>query len=87
MIIEAGQEEEKKEKQRYRKIQRVGEGTYGTVYKAMDNHLKCIVALKKIRLECEGDGIPASTLWEICLLKSVDHVNVVKLLDVDYRPL
>lgn len=77
MILQEQQEEEKKERQRYRKILRVGEGTYGTVYKAYDNHLKQIVALKKIRLECESDGIPASTLREICLLKSINHPNIV----------
>jgi len=35
----------------YDKLERVGEGTYGVVYKALDRVTGSIVALKKIRLE------------------------------------
>lgn len=35
----------------YEKIEKIGEGTYGVVYKAHDLITKRIVALKKIRLE------------------------------------
>ena len=35
----------------FQKIEKVGEGTYGVVYKAKDRITSQIVALKKIRLE------------------------------------
>lgn len=35
----------------YAKLEKIGEGTYGKVYKARDNNSGKIVALKKTRLE------------------------------------
>lgn len=65
----------------YKKICKIGEGTYGVVYKAMDNHEK-IWALKKIRLETEEEGIPSTAIREISLLKELHHPNIVRLEDV-----
>lgn len=42
--------------ERYQKMEKVGEGTYGVVYKAKDRVTNEIVALKKIRLEAEDEG-------------------------------
>jgi serine/threonine protein kinase len=68
--------------QHYRKIEKVGEGTYGKVYKAEDTRNKSIIALKKIRLDQHDDGIPSTSIREISLLKELDHPNVVRLHDV-----
>jgi serine/threonine protein kinase len=37
--------------ERYQKMEKIGEGTYGIVYKARDRVSGEIIALKKIRLE------------------------------------
>jgi cyclin-dependent kinase 2 len=68
--------------QRYRKIEKVGEGTYGVVYKAEDTQTGAIIALKKIRLEHEDEGIPSTSIREISLLKELNHPNIVRLHDV-----
>ena len=66
----------------YRKIEKIGEGTYGVVYKARHIHTKEIVALKKIRLENEEEGVPSTAIREISILKELQHPNVVKLIEV-----
>lgn len=68
--------------ERYQKIEKVGEGTYGVVYKARDRNTGEILALKKIRLESEDEGVPSTAIREISLLKTLQHPNVVKLKDV-----
>uniref|UniRef100_A0A7S1FFA2 Cyclin-dependent kinase 2 homolog n=1 Tax=Noctiluca scintillans TaxID=2966 RepID=A0A7S1FFA2_NOCSC len=65
----------------YEKLEKVGEGTYGIVYKAQDLQGE-IFALKTIRLEAEDEGIPSTAIREISLLKELQHPNVVKLCDV-----
>jgi len=68
---------------RYEKVEKIGEGTYGVVYKAKDtSNSNRLVALKKIRLESESEGIPSTAVREISLLRELDHPNVVRLLDV-----
>uniref|UniRef100_T1J0E3 cyclin-dependent kinase n=1 Tax=Strigamia maritima TaxID=126957 RepID=T1J0E3_STRMM len=66
----------------FHKIEKIGEGTYGVVYKAKDKDTGRVVALKKIRLETESEGVPSTAIREISLLKELDHPNVVRLLDV-----
>ena len=41
----------------YLKIDKIGEGTYGVVYKAKNRSTGRLVALKKIRLETEVKNI------------------------------
>jgi hypothetical protein len=36
------------------------------------------VALKKIRLENEEDGVPSTAIREIALLKEANHANILK---------
>jgi len=66
---------------RYRKIEKIGEGTYGVVYKAEDRKTREIVAMKKIRLEAEDEGVPITAIREISLLKELQHENIVSLKD------
>ena len=66
-------------------MEKLGEGTYGVVYKARDKTSGEIVALKRIRLEKEDDGVPSTAIREIALLKGLKHPNIVELKDVIYE--
>ncbi|KAL2776256.1 cyclin-dependent kinase 2 isoform 2 [Daubentonia madagascariensis] len=66
----------------FQKVEKIGEGTYGVVYKARNKLTGEVVALKKIRLDTETEGVPSTAIREISLLKELNHPNIVKLLDV-----
>lgn len=63
---------------KYQKLEKLGEGTYGVVYKALNQQTGEYVAIKKIRLEKEDDGVPSTAIREISLLKNLKHPNVVE---------
>jgi len=76
---------------RYKKISRIGEGTYGIVYKAIDQESdnQQIVALKRCLPHHEAsDGFPITTLREIQILREISfdnrdgHENIVALKEV-----
>jgi serine/threonine protein kinase len=60
----------------------LGEGTYGKVYKARFNRTGQTVAMKKMKLGSEDEGVPSTALREIALLKELNHENIVKLVDI-----
>ncbi|XP_056639947.1 cyclin-dependent kinase 1 [Diorhabda carinulata] len=64
------------------KIEKIGEGTYGVVYKGKNKKTGELVAMKKIRLESEDEGVPSTAIREISLLKELRHPNIVSLADV-----
>ena len=66
----------------YEKLNRVGEGTYGVVYRARHMKTNKIVALKRVRMEEEKDGLPVSSLREINILLNIRHRNIVELKEV-----
>ncbi|ELU06364.1 hypothetical protein CAPTEDRAFT_177254 [Capitella teleta] len=68
--------------QKYERLEKIGEGTYGTVFKAKNRESQEIVALKRVRLDDDDEGVPSSALREICLLKELKHKNIVRLYDV-----
>ena len=66
----------------HERIQQVGEGTYGKVYKGKNLITGELVALKKLRLEAEREGFPITSHREIGLLQSFDHENIVGLSEI-----
>jgi len=67
---------------KYKKLEKIGEGTYGVVYKAKDRKRNVLVALKKIRLESEDEGTPSTAVREVSILKQLQHPNIVELYEV-----
>lgn len=68
--------------EKYTKLDKIGEGTYGVVYKAKDKTSGDLVALKRIRLDSEDEGVPCTAIREVSLLKELKHQNVVRLVDL-----
>ncbi|XP_047322491.1 cyclin-dependent kinase B2-1 [Impatiens glandulifera] len=67
----------------FEKLEKVGEGTYGKVYRARDKATGKIVALKKTRLHEDDEGVPPTTLREVSLLRMLSRdPHVVRLIDV-----
>lgn len=54
----------------------------GVVYKGRNKKTDALVALKKIRLENEDEGVPSTAIREISMLCELRHPNVVELQDV-----
>ncbi|KAF8040844.1 hypothetical protein BT93_B2923 [Corymbia citriodora subsp. variegata] len=71
--------------EKYEKLEKVGEGTYGKVYKAKDKATGQLVALKKTRLEMDEEGVPPTALREVSLLQLLSQsLYVVRLLSVEH---
>ncbi|CAI4231795.1 unnamed protein product [Auanema sp. JU1783] len=65
----------------YEKLNKLGEGTYATVYRGFSVLTNKYVALKEIRLEQE-EGAPCTAIREVSLLRNLRHANVVTLHDI-----
>lgn len=66
----------------YAKMDQIGGGAYGDVFKARDKETGEVVALKKVRLENEKEGFPVTALREIKFLFQAHHANIVSLKEV-----
>lgn len=66
---------------RYSRLDKLGEGTYATVFKAKSKANGEVVAMKEIRLN-EEEGAPSTAIREISLMKELKHPNITRLLDV-----
>ena len=66
--------------QEFKKINRIGEGTYDKVYEALDcayNNRE--LAMKNIYIDNKDEGIPIIALREMCILKHLYHEDIVDL--------
>ncbi|XP_063093328.1 cyclin-dependent kinase 15 isoform X3 [Cavia porcellus] len=65
----------------YLHLEKLGEGSYATVYKGVSRINGQLVALKVISMNVE-EGVPFTAIREASLLKGLKHANIVLLHDI-----
>lgn len=65
---------------------KLGQGTFGEVKKAKHFLTGEEVALKKVTIHEEKDGMPITAIREIKLLKRLKHPAIVSIIDMAYKP-
>uniref|UniRef100_A0A3P9HJE7 cyclin-dependent kinase n=2 Tax=Oryzias latipes TaxID=8090 RepID=A0A3P9HJE7_ORYLA len=76
---------DKTDMEKYEKLAKIGEGSYGVVFKCRNRDTGQIVAIKKFVESEEDPVIKKIALREIRMLKQLKHVNLVNLLEVFRR--
>ena len=71
-----------KDSTRYTIVEKLGEGSYGAVYKVHDNTNGQNMAVKIILTKDSSEGIPSTTIREITNLKYCSHPNILSLINV-----
>ncbi|GIX64310.1 serine/threonine protein kinase [Babesia caballi] len=68
----------------YKCLNKISEGTYGAVYRALDKETGEIVALKHIKFHDAHwkEGFPISYLREISILLELEHPNILSVKEV-----
>ncbi|KAF5383263.1 hypothetical protein D9615_005069 [Tricholomella constricta] len=66
----------------YEVTTKLGEGTFGEVHKAIHKDTGRVVALKRILMHNEKEGMPVTALREIKILKALRHSCVIEILDM-----
>ena len=65
----------------FEKQERIGQGTYGSVYRCICRQTGELVALKRIKLPEDKEGLPKSAVREIRMLRKLQgHENIVKFM-------
>jgi len=72
--------------QRFEIKNKLGEGISAQVFRAIDNQRGEFVALKKMSLDKENEGVPSPVIREVALLKKLNHPNIISLRDVIHQP-
>ena len=63
---------------RYQKLSKIGEGSYGQVFKARQRLTNRVVAIKKMNLHRYQEGVPVTVLRELAILKELNHRNILR---------
>ncbi|CRG93209.1 cdc2-related protein kinase 1, putative [Plasmodium gallinaceum] len=68
----------------YRKLNKISEGTYGTVFRAQNKKTKKIVALKQLKhfSSIRNEGFAITSLREINILLQLEHENILSIKEV-----
>ncbi|XP_055389423.1 cyclin-dependent kinase 9 [Condylostylus longicornis] len=70
------------ESSKYERVAKIGQGTFGEVFKAREKSTKKFVAMKKVLMDNEKEGFPITALREIRILQLLKHENVVNLIEI-----
>ncbi|CCH63025.1 hypothetical protein TBLA_0J00250 [Henningerozyma blattae CBS 6284] len=68
----------------YREEKKLGQGTFGEVYKGVHLETQKQVAIKRILVNLEKDLFPITAQREITILRRLDHKNIIKLIEMIY---
>ena len=66
----------------YRVIENIGEGTYSSVFKAIDQRNDRVVALKRVKIRKAEEGLPKEFVREVESLQRLLHENIIKVEEV-----
>lgn len=80
-IQEQAAKMDKRNPNSFQQLEKLGEGTYATVFKGRNRQTGELVALKEIHLDSE-EGTPSTAIREISLMKELKHENILSLHDV-----
>lgn len=72
----------------YKEDKKLGQGTFGEVFKGIHLETQRKVAMKRILINMEKDLFPITAQREITIIKKLSHRNVIKLLEMvhDFPP-
>mmetsp|Transcript_29646 Transcript_29646/g.33730 ORF Transcript_29646/g.33730 Transcript_29646/m.33730 type:complete len:300 (+) Transcript_29646:47-946(+) len=65
--------------ERYELMEKLGSGTYGVVHKAKDRLTNREMAIKKMILNNDDEGIPCSALREVSTIRELSHPNIISV--------
>lgn len=68
----------------FKKVCKLGEGTYGEVYKVEVPEIG-FFAFKKIKREHMEEGLPSSFIREVSILRNISHPNVISLSFIEMK--
>ena len=66
----------------YKEEKKLGQGTFGEVYKGIHLETQRQVAMKRIIVNVEKDLFPITAHREITILRRLNHKNIIKLIEM-----